>query len=125
MYRPISVLLSLLVLAACATPQKQCIAKASLPLRKAERKAKEIEGNLERGYAVHRQTILVPTVDLCKTRDGAAYRCFEHKHRIIETPVAIDAEEERRKLAALKIMIAEEVPKVALATETCIAQYPE
>lgn len=125
MFRPVLITIALLTITACATPQKKCIAQASLTLRKAERNATRIEGNLARGYAIHHQTVLVPTVEICTNPDGSTYSCIDHDHRTIETPVAIDATEERRKLAALRKIIQKERPKVAKAAQACAAQFPE
>ena len=125
MFRHITLVTLLLTLAACATPQKQCIAKASKTLRQAQRDVTRIEGNLARGYAIHRQTILVPTVEICTKPDGSTYSCIDHDHRTVETPVAIDVAEEKRKLSALKTLIRKEQPSVQKAAAACVAEFPE
>lgn len=125
MFRPLSITLALLALTACATPQQRCISDAAQTLRKAERKANRIEANIDRGYAIHRQTILVPVAETCEDAKGNSYACVDHDHRTIETPVAIDIAEERRKLAELRKIIQREQPKVARATKSCVAQFPE
>ncbi|MBT2129876.1 hypothetical protein [Aliiroseovarius lamellibrachiae] len=125
MFRHITLVTLLLTLAACATPQKQCIAKASKALRQAQRDVTRIEGNLARGYAIHRQTILVPTVEICTKPDGSTYSCIDHDHRTVETPVAIDVAEEKRKLSALKTLIRKEQPSVQKAAAACVAEFPE
>ncbi|KPN64426.1 hypothetical protein SAMN04488527_101457 [Aliiroseovarius crassostreae] len=125
MLRPFCISLTLLALTACATPQQRCISDASATMRKAERNATRIEGNIARGYAIHRQTIRVPTAEICTNPDGSTYTCMDYDHQVIETPVAIDIAQERRKLAELQKIIAQERPKVVSATQSCIAQFPE
>lgn len=125
MFRSIIPLMTLLLIAACATPQQKCISQASLTLRKAERKAAKIEQDLARGYAIHRETVLVPTVEICTDAKGKSYQCIDHDHRTIRTPVAIDADLEKSKLAALRKLIRSERPKVAAATKACAIQFPE
>ncbi len=125
MFRPLSITIALLALTACGTPQQRCISDASKTMRTAERNAKRIEGNIARGYAIHRQTVLVPVSDICEDAKGNSYVCVDHDHQTVETPVAIDVAEERRKLAGLRKIIQQEQPKVARATKSCIAQFPE
>ncbi|WP_424944219.1 hypothetical protein [Aliiroseovarius crassostreae] len=125
MFRSVIPVLTLLLVTACATPQQKCISQASLKMRKAERQAAKIEKDLARGYALHRQTVLVPTVEICTDAKGKSYHCVDHDHRTIQTPVAIDADLEKSKLAALRKLIKSERPKVEAATKSCVMQFPE
>ena len=55
----------LALLAACGTPQEQCINRNTRDLRTVDRLITETEGNLQRGYAYEQITISTPTWVYC------------------------------------------------------------
>lgn len=125
MFRSLTIAALAVTLTACATPQQQCIAQASKTLRHAERDVTRINGNLARGYAIHKSSFAVPEISTCYKSDGTPYTCRSIEQRTIETPVAIDVAEEKRKLAALKKLIQKEQPGVQKAAAACVAEFPE
>ena len=52
--------LALAALAACGTPQEQCINRNTRDLRTVDRLIAEAEGNLQRGYAYETITVYEP-----------------------------------------------------------------
>ena len=100
--------LLLLGLAGCAAPLQDCIDAASRDLRAVTAARAEAEANVARGYAVHVQTVRQSPVTLCTTLGqssgglGIYASACSDPYRRIETPVAIDLDAEREKLAALR-----------------------
>ncbi len=107
-----------LILAACATPQQKCIADASAEHDGLVAQAQVLRGNIDRGYAIHRQDVPYTYLGTCYYSTGEAYPCMQTRTRVQETPVAIDVAEERRKLAAVEARI----PAVRARTDAAIAQ---
>ena len=56
---------TLLLLAACGTPQEQCINRNTRDLRTVDRLITEAQGNLARGYAYEQITISTPRWVYC------------------------------------------------------------
>ena len=116
---------ALALLAACATPQEACISQARAEVAALEARISTAQGNIERGYAIHRQTVPYTYVDSCLDDAGALYPCEKSGTRIEETPVAIDVAEERAKLARYRA----ELPVLKAQAQAQIAQcriaYPQ
>ncbi len=94
--------LGLLVLAACASPQEQCIAAATKDLRVVTGFIAESEANLRRGYAVGSTLkTTTETVD-CLDANGLKTTCEVTVPVEVETRVAIDLDAEAAKLRSLK-----------------------
>lgn len=124
-----------LFLAACGTPQQQCVQRETRDLRILDRLIGETEGNLERGYAlVEVRTVdLVP--DICyregaRNADGSRgpsvpVSCFRRDFDTELRPRAIDLNLERAKLASMR----DKRVSLARAAEASVAQcralYPE
>ena len=115
MHKTISMFSICLALAACGTPQEQCIARETRDLRVVDRLMAEAEGNLKRGYAyedvvisntvwVQCQPLPVPTpVDGTTPPEPPQPRlCLEDRDHTITRPVAIDLAAEQTKLSGLK-----------------------
>ncbi len=125
----------LLLLAACGTPQEQCIQRETRDLRTLDRLIAETEANIERGYAlVEVQTVdLVP--DLCyregpRNPDGTRGRavpfsCFSRELDTELRPRAIDLNVERAKLASMRDKRISLARQAESATAQCRAIYPE
>ncbi len=116
---------ALALLAACATPQEQCINTASNQVRTMQALINTTQGNIARGYAIHRSQEPYEVIDVCYDTDGKSYNCFHTEYRTKETPVAIDVTEERRKLAQLKRRLPAEKRKMDAAIANCRVQFPE
>ena len=97
------------VLAGCASPLQQCLQANAGELYDVRADIARTQGNIERGYAVHRQTVTTTQVGFC----GGVGRyydpvgiywsgCRYPSSTRVETPVAIDVNAERQKLAALQ-----------------------
>jgi hypothetical protein len=118
-------------LAACGTPQQQCIAQVSRDLRVVDRLIVESEGNLARGYAyadvVRTRTVFEdctphPTPERPNPRPR---QCLEEVSETVSRPVAIDLNVEAAKLASLKARRTQMATATAQAIAVCQQQYPE
>jgi hypothetical protein len=98
-------LASLAVLAACATPQEQCLAGVNRDLGINAELIAQTQTNLSRGFAVEERQSLRERNRLCRgtTESGEAVltRCEQVDVRTRRVPVAIDLNAERDKLASL------------------------
>lgn len=123
---------ALVILAACGTPQEQCINRGTRDLRVMEKLIAETQENLARGYAIEEYTVSVPVWQLCSapapTPDQPApqpYYCFEPETQTRTRPKAIDLKAEAAKLQSM----VERRDQMARAAEPviaqCNAQYPE
>jgi hypothetical protein len=121
----------LALLAACGTPQEQCINANTRDLRTVDRLIVETEGNLERGYAYEQQTIYRDYWDYCPQPQipGAPpvppKLCLQERELTVERPKAIDLAEESRKLESLKIKRKELATKAEAVISQCKAMHPE
>ncbi len=127
------ILICCLVLAACGTPQEQCISYNTRDLRTVEKLIAETETNIARGYAMEKVTISRPAWDNCvRTRINrkgkpvpyASY-CLEQESDTVERPRTIDPAAERRKLAGLQEKRRELMNGAEAAVAACRARYPE
>lgn len=123
---------TLVLLAACGTPQEQCINRNTRDLQIMERLIAETQGNLTRGYALEEYTTYVPVWQRCAAPAApvpgqpapAPYFCFEPEPQTRTRPKAIDLKAESAKLESLL----ERRDQLARAAEPiiaqCKAQYP-
>ena len=111
-------LIALPVLAACATPQEQCIADASRSYKQTLEAMSVAQGNIARGYAVHVQSVPYEDHDICYDKDKRPYSCTTTRYRTVETPVAIDVKAEREKLAQFSAQL----PALQRNADALIAQ---
>lgn len=123
--RAIMALSAILALTACATPYEQCISQAGSELHQQERQIQQTQANINRGYAVHTQSVPYTVAKECVNEDKQVYRCDEVRYHTEQTPVPIDIATETRKLSRLTKGLD------ALRRETqdwehsCRAKYPE
>ncbi len=128
----------LLFLAACGTPQEQCISRQTRDLRVVDRLIAETEGNLKRGYAFEEVTVWdeqwvtcpvppPPPVAAGETPPPppAPTLCLEEVRETVTRPKAIDLRDEAEKLAGLKDKRAELARAAKAVIAQCKAQYPE
>ena len=120
-----------LALAACATPQEQCINAATRDQRVLERLIAETQGNIARGYAIEAvtETRLVwvdctpaPTK---KTPDPKPRTCLDDRAYTVDRPKAINLDEERAKLRTMQQKQRELARAAQTAVAQCRALYPE
>ena len=105
----IAPLIALATLAACASSQQRCVNAATRDLRTIDTLITEINTNLQRGYALERETEVRSTLTFCTGRSafygyGYGGMSFCTAPDVVQRtrPVAIDPAEERRKLANLR-----------------------
>ena len=116
---------ALALLAACATPQEQCINTASNEVRTITSAISTAKGNIARGYAIHSSTESYEVPTVCYDAAKKPYRCYEYDTRTIKTPVSINVAEERRKLANLQKRLPAATRKMNAGVKSCRAQFPE
>lgn len=125
----------LFLLAACGTPQEQCVQRETRDLRTLDRLIAETEANIERGYAlVEVQTVdLVP--DICYRRgaqnsDGThgrpvPFTCFSREIDTELRPKSIDLNVERAKLASMREKRISLARQAEVSAAQCRVLYPE
>jgi hypothetical protein len=130
-------LLPLAVLAACGTPQEQCIGRETRELRILDRLITETQGNLDRGYALqtvevsHDRWVLCappppPPVEGTPPPEPPKPRmCLDEVTETETRPVAINLADEADKLATMKKKRTALVKASAPAIAACKATYPE
>jgi hypothetical protein len=122
---------ALLLLAACGTPQEQCIGRATRDLRTVDRLIAETQANLDRGYALETITVYEDDWTWCRSprlRDGTPtppHLCLDDRPVTKTRPKAIDLTAEARKLDSLKAKQRELARAAQPQIAACRAQYPD
>ena len=139
MKRPV-LLLPIVLVAACGTPQEQCVARQTRDLRILDRLVVETQGNLDRGFALEKIDVTRDRWVLCQTSlplppvDGAPPEpsppprprmCLEDYVETETQPKAIDLRAEADKLAGMKIKRRDLAKAAEPAIAACRAAYPE
>lgn len=127
-----------ILLAACGTPQEQCIARETRDLRIVDRLIAEAEGNLKRGYAFEDVTISktvwvdctplpvpVPVEGAPPPPPAAPRLCLEDREETITRPVAIDLTSEQSKLSGLQSKRKQLAVAATRSAAACKTAYPE
>lgn len=123
--RPLLVL-PFLALAACATPQEQCVANANRNLRTIEALIRETQGNLARGYAIETRNVLTNERQVCgHNSKGENIYCDIAVSDQQRVPVAVDLEAEQAKLNSLIARRNQMVQAQPSILADCQARYPE
>jgi hypothetical protein len=124
--------LALAALAACGTPQEQCINRNTRDLRTVDRLIAESEGNLQRGYAYETITVYEPEWSYCRGRPSVEGQpvppprlCLDERPVSKTRPKAIDLNEEARKLASLKQKRKSLARQAEAVIAQCKAAYPD
>ena len=123
----------LLLLAACGTPQEQCISRNTDEYRSVSRLLAVVEGNLARGYAwEERQVVrdrLTQCRDLYRDKEGnvqVSYRpCWRDYVDTQRYRVPIDPAAETRKRDNLAARKAALTPRASAVVQACKSAYPE
>ncbi len=125
-------LLTFVALAACGTPQEQCISRNTRDLRTVERLIAESEGNLQRGYAFETVTVYEDYWTYCERPAPAEGEpappprlCMDERAVTESRPKAIDLNEETRKLDSLRAKRQQLTRQAEAVIAQCKAQYPE
>lgn len=127
--------LVLALVAACATPQEQCINRETRDLRTLDRLIAETDGNIRRGFAIEEYTVDITVAGTCREPgglDGAGnplppvfVPCFVDREVTRTRPVAIDLNAERAKLASMQAKRRDLARAADRAVAQCRAQFPE
>lgn len=127
------VILPLLVLAACATPQEQCISRNTSEFRAVSRLLAEVEGNLARGYAWQERNVVRTEWDDCpavmRNKNGerviVARPCLRDVTDTERYRVPIDPAAEARKRDNLMARRNALAKQANASVAACRAAYPE
>jgi hypothetical protein len=126
------VILTLGLVAACGTPQEQCISRNTRDLRTVDRLIAETQGNLDRGYAFETITVYEDYWTYCTAppvpegQPAPAPRlCLDERPVTEQRAKAIDLNAEARKLDSLKAKRRELARKAEPVIAQCKAAYPE
>ena len=124
--------LTLAALAACGTPQEQCINRNTRDLRTVDRLIAESEGNLDRGYAFETVTVYEDYWTTCPMPAPVEGQpppqprmCLDERPVTERRPKAIDLNEEARKLASLREKRKDLAERAKAVIAQCKAAYPE
>lgn len=121
----------LLLLAACGTPQEQCISAGTRDLRVLDRLIAETEGNLARGYGYENVTRYEPRWLDCtpqptkKNPQPTTQMCLEEVPITVRQEVALDLGAEASKLKSLKAKRTQLARAAEPLIAECKAKYPE
>lgn len=125
-------LIPLLFLTACGTPQDQCIRKATREIHRIDRLISESEKNLARGYSYESETITTYEWEMCVVpgswgpdRPMQTYMCFRPETRTVQRAVPIDPVIETRKLENLRAKHKQLLLPANDAVKACKVTYPE
>jgi hypothetical protein len=128
-------LILMVLLAACGTPQEQCINRETRDLRVVERLIAETQGNLDRGYAFEEVTVystewvdctpqvVVPEGQPVPEVDRKL--CLDDVPETVRRPVAIDLGAEQRKLDSLIVKRRDLTARAQAVVAACKEAYPE
>ena len=115
----------LCLLAACGTPQEQCISAATRDMRVVDRLIRETEGNLERGYGYEYVTVIETDYVACGTEANPDRVCAIRSPEQERREVAIDLAAEQVKLTQLRAKRAQQAKAVAPTIAQCRIDNPE
>lgn len=120
------------LLAACGTPQEQCIARNTRDLRTVDRLITETEGNLQRGFALETVTRFEDYWGTCIERGTVGGElvaltrpCLQERSFTEQRPKAIDLNAEARKLESLKAKRGDLARDAKPVIAQCKAEFPE
>jgi hypothetical protein len=117
------------LLAACGTPQEQCISRNTRDLRVVNRLISETERNLERGYALEEVTVFetfrVPCRPSVPGGPPAPGICYDQRPDTEYRPKAIDLNAEAAKLESLTVKRTSLARAAEQVIAACRETYPE
>jgi len=113
------------LLSACTSPQEACINQANSQYSVLLSSISQTQGNITRGFAIHRQQVPYTYTGSCYSQYVGNYSCPQTGYRTQETPVAVNVSEERRKLQELQSLVSNYRAQSVSAVAQCRMQYPE
>ena len=113
-----------LLLAACGTPQEQCINAATRDMRVLDRLIGEAAGNLDRGYGFETVTVFEIDYVACGTVAAPDRICAVRRPEQERRPVAIDLAAEQVKLDQLRTRRAQQATALAPTIAQCRIDNP-
>ena len=126
------VCLALTLLAACGTPQEQCIARETRDLRVLDRLIAETQGNIDRGYALvevqveRNRWVLCPAPPTVEGAPPAKPRmCLDDYFETETRPRAINLAVEADKLSSMMAKRTSTAKAAERPIAACRAAYPE
>jgi len=126
--RQFLLLLLVPLVAACATPREACEARATKDLRVLNRLIAETRANVDRGYALEKETYVATGFRMCVQTDNDTVHtvwCRHPETRTRTKQVAIDPAAEQRKLRNM-IVKRDQLEREARAqVAACQRAYPE
>jgi hypothetical protein len=129
--RRIAAIAGLGVLAACGTPQERCIREVTRDMAVVDTLIVEVQGNLQRGFALQDETVYRTQFADCTPApteanpNPRARRCPVQVPETVTRAVAIDLTAESAKLASLQAKRAQQASVANTAIAQCRALYPE
>ena len=112
------------LLAACGTPQEQCIGKATREIRTVDRLMTEVQGNLDRGYGYEYITVYELDYVSCGTEADPSRVCAIRVAEQERREVAIDLAAEAVKLTQLQAKRKQLLRSAAPVVAQCKAANP-
>jgi len=120
-------------LAACGTPQQQCINTVTRDLRVVDGLIEQTQTNLNRGYALEDVTTYRPVWRDCgplrPPKEGEKPQpprlCLDDEAVTVQRPQAIDLDAESHKLTTLKAKRKQLAKQAEASIRACQTQYPE
>lgn len=133
MHRALVSVTMLLLVAACGTPQEQCIRAGTRDLQVLDRLIAESRRTVERGYAMEDVEVVdwvwrpcgPPPTGADGKPSGPPPMCMEDVSRTVQRPKAVDLNAERAKLASMEVKRRELDRAAAPVVAACKAQHPE
>ncbi len=117
-------MVSLLGLAACATPLERCISNATKDIRVLNRLIATTEGNINRGYAIVTQEYLDTEEQVCGVVENVEVYCEVPVAETRKVPQAIDLNAEAAKLNSLITKRAELTQRADAVIAECQIVHP-
>ena len=114
----------LIALTACVDEYAQCVRNNSKDLRVVDDLISQSQTTIARGYGFETRIATEIEEVVCLTAEGAQATCLVEVGTTYQTPVAVDLDNERRKLAQLLEQRKVLERRVAEAADQCRALYP-
>ncbi len=131
----LALMLPLLLLIACGTPQERCISTATRDLRILNGLIEDSRANLSRGFAYEEYTVRRSRWVHCdgplvvdsegRLVSGHPHMCLDDYTDTVRRPVAINLADERRKLDSMLVKQRELSRVAAAQIESCKARFPQ
>ena len=116
---------ALAILGACATPQERCVSQATKNVRVLDKLIGETRGNIARGFALKTESFVVNETQKCGQEAGKDVFCDVAVADERTVPVAIDLDDEQKKLDSLLTRRAGMAAAGKSAVASCQARFPE